>query len=72
MLFVSVLEFLDDVMVDACNKFNSLSYPVMPTLFLEFHGTENSLDEQVRTTGRCETAFEKNTNTIYIYMNVTS
>ena len=53
MLFLYLLEFLDDVMVDACNKFNSLSYPVMPTLFLEFHGTENSLDEQVRTTGEC-------------------
>lgn len=59
MLFVSVPEFLDDVMVDACNRFNTLSYPVMPTLFLEFHGTENSLNEQVRTTGRCATALEK-------------
>ncbi|KAG7281566.1 hypothetical protein CRUP_007600 [Coryphaenoides rupestris] len=49
---IARIEFLDDVMVDACNKFNSLSYPVMPTLFLEFHGTEKSLDEQVRTTAR--------------------
>ncbi|XP_030222264.1 putative D-lactate dehydrogenase, mitochondrial [Gadus morhua] len=47
---IARIEFLDDVMVDACNKFNSLSYPVTPTLFLEFHGTEDSLDEQVRTT----------------------
>ncbi|CAL8262577.1 unnamed protein product [Merluccius merluccius] len=47
---IARIEFLDDVMIDACNKFSSLSYPVMPTLFLEFHGTENSLNEQVRTT----------------------
>lgn len=44
-------EFLDDVMIDACNKFSSLSYPVTPTLFLEFHGSERSLEEQVKTTG---------------------
>ncbi|KAJ3596370.1 hypothetical protein NHX12_002778 [Muraenolepis orangiensis] len=47
---IARIEFLDEVMVDACNKFNSLSYPVTPTLFLEFHGTEKSLEEQVRTT----------------------
>lgn len=45
-------EFLDDVMIDACNKFSSLSYPVTPTLFLEFHGSERSLEEQVKTTGK--------------------
>lgn len=44
-------EFLDEVMIDACNKFSSLSYPVTPTLFLEFHGSERSLEEQVKTTG---------------------
>lgn len=44
-------EFLDDVMMDACNRFSSLSYPVTPTLFLEFHGSERSLEEQVCTTG---------------------
>lgn len=44
-------EFLDDVMIDACNRFSSLSYPVTPTLFLEFHGSERSLEEQVATAG---------------------
>ncbi|XP_034033063.1 probable D-lactate dehydrogenase, mitochondrial [Thalassophryne amazonica] len=43
------IEFLDDVMMDACNRFSSLSYPVSPTLFLEFHGSERSLEEQVST-----------------------
>lgn len=47
---VARIEFLDDVMIDACNRFSSLSYPVTPTLFLEFHGSERSLEEQVNTT----------------------
>ncbi|KAM9352165.1 putative D-lactate dehydrogenase, mitochondrial [Symphorus nematophorus] len=47
---IARIEFLDDVMVDACNRFSSLSYPVTPTLFLEFHGSERSLEEQVNTT----------------------
>ncbi|CAJ1057075.1 probable D-lactate dehydrogenase%2C mitochondrial [Xyrichtys novacula] len=47
---IARIEFLDDVMIDACNRFSSLSYPVTPTLFLEFHGSEKSLEEQVSTT----------------------
>ncbi|XP_075995789.1 putative D-lactate dehydrogenase, mitochondrial [Genypterus blacodes] len=46
---IARIEFLDDVMIDACNRFNALSYPVSPTLFLEFHGSERSLEEQVTT-----------------------
>ncbi|XP_074533019.1 putative D-lactate dehydrogenase, mitochondrial isoform X1 [Halichoeres trimaculatus] len=47
---IARIEFLDDVMIEACNRFSSLSYPVTPTLFLEFHGSEQSLKEQVDTT----------------------
>ncbi|XP_041852983.1 probable D-lactate dehydrogenase, mitochondrial [Melanotaenia boesemani] len=47
---IARIEFLDDIMIDACNRFSSLSYPVTPTLFLEFHGSERSLEEQVSTT----------------------
>ncbi|XP_069570432.1 probable D-lactate dehydrogenase, mitochondrial [Brachyistius frenatus] len=47
---IARIEFLDDVMIDACNRFSSLSYPAAPTLFLEFHGSERSLEEQVGTT----------------------
>ncbi|XP_056244069.1 probable D-lactate dehydrogenase, mitochondrial [Seriola aureovittata] len=47
---IARIEFLDDVMIDACNRFSGLSYPVTPTLFLEFHGSEQSLEEQVNTT----------------------
>ncbi|XP_068595328.1 probable D-lactate dehydrogenase, mitochondrial isoform X1 [Brachionichthys hirsutus] len=46
---IARIEFLDDVMIDACNKFSSLSYPVTPTLFLEFHGSEQNLNEQIKT-----------------------
>lgn len=45
---IARIEFLDDVMIDACNKFSNLSYPVLPTLFLEFHGTEAGVKEQVQ------------------------
>ncbi|XP_066569950.1 putative D-lactate dehydrogenase, mitochondrial [Amia ocellicauda] len=44
---IARIEFLDDVMIDACNRYSNLSYPVSPTLFLEFHGSEKSLEEQV-------------------------
>ncbi|KAG9340787.1 hypothetical protein JZ751_020379 [Albula glossodonta] len=47
---IARIEFLDDVMIDACNRYNALSYPVAPTLFLEFHGSERSLEEQVTIT----------------------
>ncbi|XP_069822562.1 probable D-lactate dehydrogenase, mitochondrial isoform X2 [Dendropsophus ebraccatus] len=47
---IARIEFLDDVMIDACNKFNGLSYTVLPTLFLEFHGTETGVKEQVQQT----------------------
>ncbi|KAG2469965.1 LDHD protein, partial [Polypterus senegalus] len=48
---IARIEFLDDVMIDACNRYSKLTYPVTPTLFLEFHGSECSLEEQVTATG---------------------
>ena len=48
----NVLEFLDEVQIDACNKFSGLNYPVTPTLFLEFQGSENSVKEQAAVAGR--------------------
>jgi len=42
---VARIELLDDVQMDAVNKFSKLSYPVKNTLFVEFHGTENGVKE---------------------------
>ncbi|KAM9302339.1 putative D-lactate dehydrogenase, mitochondrial [Gastrophryne carolinensis] len=47
---IARIEFLDDVMMEACNKFSGLSFPVLPTLFLEFHGTEAGVAEQLQQT----------------------
>ncbi|XP_016375187.1 probable D-lactate dehydrogenase, mitochondrial [Sinocyclocheilus rhinocerous] len=47
---IARIEFLDDVMINACNRFNNLSYAVTPTLFLEFHGSSKSMEEQVSIT----------------------
>jgi D-lactate dehydrogenase (cytochrome) len=43
---VARIELLDDVQMDAVNRFSKLSYPVQDTLFVEFHGTEAGVKEQ--------------------------
>ena len=40
------MEFLDEHQVRACNVHSKLGLPEKPTLFLEFHGSENSVREQ--------------------------
>ena len=40
------MEFLDEHQVRACNVHSRLGLPEKPTLFLEFHGSENSVREQ--------------------------
>ncbi|XP_014680851.1 PREDICTED: probable D-lactate dehydrogenase, mitochondrial [Priapulus caudatus] len=42
------IEFLDEAMIDACNKYSHLSYTVTPTLFLEFQGGEKAVNENVQ------------------------
>ncbi|KAL2762142.1 putative D-lactate dehydrogenase, mitochondrial isoform 2 precursor, partial [Daubentonia madagascariensis] len=45
---VARIEFLDDIMMDACNRYSKLNASVAPTLFLEFHGSGQALAEQVQ------------------------
>jgi D-lactate dehydrogenase (cytochrome) len=40
---VARIELLDDVQIRASNAYSGLSYPEKPTLFLEFHGTEETV-----------------------------
>ena len=47
---VARIELLDEVQMDAINRFSRLDYPVLPTLFFEFHGhTEREVGDQAET-----------------------
>jgi D-lactate dehydrogenase (cytochrome) len=45
------IEFLDEVQVRACNAYSNMSLREQPTLFIEFHGTANSVKEQFERAG---------------------
>ena len=45
-------EFLDEVSIDAVNKYSKLNKEVAPSLFLEFHGSESALNDQVKVVGK--------------------
>lgn len=49
---VARIELLDEVQMDACIKYSRLKgFSISPTLFFEFHGTEQSVVEQAEMVG---------------------
>jgi D-lactate dehydrogenase (cytochrome) len=48
---VARIELLDAVQMEAINRYSKLDYPAQPTLFFEFHGTEQGVVEQAEMAG---------------------
>ncbi|MCF8473443.1 MAG: FAD-binding protein [Emcibacter sp.] len=43
---IARIELIDTLLVEIINRFSDFNYPVEPTLFMEFHGSETSVKEQ--------------------------
>ncbi len=49
---IARIELLDELQMDAVNRYAGVTYEVAPTLFLEFHGSENTVAECSEIAGK--------------------
>jgi len=43
---IARIELIDQLLIDIINRFSDLDYPVEPTLFMEFHGSDTAVRDQ--------------------------